>query len=457
MMKMHSSTSETPQAKAGFRGLAALLEDGGFDCPVCGRRHAVTLRRAVIARGALEALPASLRALGVTKAFLLADPNTWKAAGARAAALLEDAGIPFTAHVLRASKPAPDEATCGEAMLYWDPSCDGIVGVGGGVINDTSKILACLARRPYLYVGTAPSMDGYAFTSSSMERDGLKTTIAAVAPDVILADTEVLRRAPRDMILSGVGDMAAKYVSLAEWRMASMITGEYYCAEVARMMQTSVDRVTEQAAAAVQGDADAVAAVTEGLIVAGLAMTCAGISRPASGVEHYISHIRDMRSLAFGTRADWHGIQCGWAVLPSLRIYEKLRAVTPDRERALAHARDFDYAAHAAAMRRFIGPGAEAMIALEAEEKKYDAAGHAARLARILSRWDELRAEMEAMPSSSSVEAFYRSIGFPTKAEELGMTEAEVFESFRFAGDIRDKYVLTRLLWDLGIPLEEMM
>ena len=236
-----------------------------------------------------------------------------------------------------------------------------------------------------------------------------------------------------------------------------MITGEYYCAEVARMMQTSVDRVTEQAAAAVQGDADAVAAVTEGLIVAGLAMTCAGISRPASGVEHYISHIRDMRSLAFGTRADWHGIQCGWAVLPSLRIYEKLRAVTPDRERALAHARDFDYAAHAAAMRRFIGPGAEAMIALEAEEKKYDAAGHAARLARILSRWDELRAEMEAMPSSSSVEAFYRSIGFPTKAEELGMTEAEVFESFRFSGDIRDKYVLTRLLWDLGIPLEEMM
>ncbi|MBR5257970.1 MAG: iron-containing alcohol dehydrogenase, partial [Clostridia bacterium] len=42
-------------------------------------------------------------------------------------------------------------------------------------------------------------------------------------------------------------------------------------------------------------DEQAVAAVFEGLVIGVIAMTFAGVSRPASGVEHYISHVWDMR------------------------------------------------------------------------------------------------------------------------------------------------------------------
>lgn len=50
-------------------------------------------------------------------------------------------------------------------------------------------------------------------------------------------------------------------------------------------------------------------------------------------MEHYISHIIDMRSLAFGTPAEAHGIQCALATLVTVRSYKKLAGITPDRER----------------------------------------------------------------------------------------------------------------------------
>ena len=204
------------------------------------------------------------------------------------------------------------------------------------------------------------------------------------------------------------------------------------------------------AKAAVNGDPDAVGTLTEGLILTGLAMRCAGVSRPASGGEHYISHIRDMRALAFGTPADLHGIQCGVAVLPVLRLYAALREITPDRAKALAHARAFDYGEHAAAMRRFIGEGAEAMIDLESREGKYDKDKHAARLDIILSRWEEILSVIAVLPAAEELAAFYRAIGFPDSPAAIGMGADEVRTALRFAGDIRDKYVLPRLLWDLG-------
>ena len=42
--------------------------------------------------------------------------------------------------------------------MGFDASCDMIVAVGSGVINDIGKILANTSKKPYLIFGTAPSM-----------------------------------------------------------------------------------------------------------------------------------------------------------------------------------------------------------------------------------------------------------------------------------------------------------
>ncbi len=434
--------------------LAELIRDGGFFCPHCGKFHDITLKNVINERGAVRRLPEVLSARGISRPYLLADVNTWRAAGESAAAALSEAGISYSCHIYSENHPLPHEHTVGGALMHCPPDADAIVGIGGGVIGDTSKILAASAKIPYIYIATAPSMDGYASSTSAMEMDGLKVSLNTVSPETILLDTDVLTAAPRWMILSGYGDMAAKYVSLVEWRLARIILDEFYCPAVAEMMQSALDASAENIEAVLAGDPDAAGVLAEGLIMAGLAMRCAGVSRPASGMEHYLSHIRDMRSLAFGTPAELHGIQCGAAAVDVIRAYERLKTITPDRAKALAAVSAFDWDAHAAYLRENVGPGAEAMIALEAVEHKYDKSAHAQRLERILETWDDLCAVMETLPSSRELCSFMKKIGFPAGLSEIGVEEEERKMLFRCGADIRDKYVLTRLLWDLGIDGE---
>ena len=194
------------------------------------------------------------------------------------------------------------------------------------------------------------------------------------------------------------------------------------------------------------------AAVFEGLILGGVAMNYAGISRPASGVEHYFSHIWDMRGLEFGTPVDFHGIQCAVGTLYATKIYERLRSIRPNREKALAYAQSFDQQSHFDDLRTLLGKGAEAMIAQEAKEGKYDLAKHAQRLDVILNHWNEILqiAEEELLPAAE-LEKVLDILGAPKTAAEIGIAESFVPTTFRATKDIRDKYVLSRLCWDLGI------
>ena len=100
--------------------------------------------------------------------------------------------------------------------MHFDTGCDLIISVGSGVINDIGKILSNVTGRKYIIVGTAPSMDGYASATSSMSMDGLKVSLNSRCADVIIGDTNILRQAPEHMLKAGLGDMLAKYVSIAE-------------------------------------------------------------------------------------------------------------------------------------------------------------------------------------------------------------------------------------------------
>ena len=417
----------------------------------CGKYHDGLLKDCIIGAGAVSRVGALAKKYGATQAFLLADENTFAVAGSQVTASLQSVGITCTRYVFPHS-PKPDEAAVGSAVMHYDSRCNIVIGIGSGVINDIGKILARLTGNPYIIVATAPSMDGYASATSSMEVDGLKVSLPSKCADGVIGDTDILKNAPRRMQISGLGDMLAKYVSICEWRISHLITGEYYCAEVAALIRNAVKKCTENAAGLLAGEEKAVAAVFEGLILGGVAMNYAGLSRPASGVEHYFSHVWDMRGLEFGTSVDFHGIQCAAGTLYATKIYEQLKTIRPDREKALAFVRQFDRQAHFDDLCAFLGKGAEAMIAAEEKDGKYDPARHAQRLEIILSHWvDILQIMDEELLPSADLEALLKMLDAPKTAGEMGMDERIVPMTFRATKDIRDKYVLSRLCWDLGV------
>jgi glycerol-1-phosphate dehydrogenase [NAD(P)+] len=430
--------------------LNLLHEMNGKLCS-CGKVH-IFSAELYTGRGAVCNLPLIMANLGCQKAFLLSDRNTHKAAAEPVCSVLIKNSFSYTDYSFPYDQVEPDEKTVGSAVMHFDKTCDVIIGIGSGVINDVGKILSNLTGKPYIIVATAPSMDGYASATSSMTRDGLKISLPSRSADVIVGDTDILMDAPLHMMKSGLGDMLAKYISICEWRIANLITGEYYCEAVADLVRQALKRCVDHADGLLSRDQTAVEAVFEGLVIGGVAMNYAGLSRPASGVEHYISHVLDMRAVEFDTPMDLHGIQCAIGTLISAKLYEGLKTVVPNREQALSHAAAFDFAAWSEELRRYLGKGAESMIALEAKEGKYDLAKHRDRLEIILSNWQQiLRIIDEEVPPASELEALLDRIDAPKTLPQIGIPEEELPMIFRCTKDIRDKYVLSRLAWDLGI------
>ena len=416
----------------------------------CGKEHSFD-SEVIVGEGVINQLPEVLERFSAKKVYLIADVNTYAAAGKEVCAIIENGGISVHKYVFNQKHLHPDETSVGLAIMNIDMSCDAVVGVGSGVINDISKIVANVSGKPYIIVGTAPSMDGYASATSSMTRDGFKISLDSKCADVIVGDVNILSKAPLKLFATGLGDMLAKYVSICEWRIAKIVVGEYYCEEVADLVRKSLKKCVDNADGLLKGDKDAVKAVFEGLVISGVAMNFAGCSRPASGIEHYFSHLWDMRSVEFKTPADLHGIQCALGTLFAIRLYEKIKNIKPDREKALKSVGNFSFDLWAEELRKFLGKGAESMIALEAVQKKYDIEKHKRRLEIICDNWDKiLKIIDEELPSSEYVENLMDKFSIPKTMDEIGVG-SDIYETtFLATKDIRDKYILSRLCWDLG-------
>ena len=189
----------------------------------------------------------------------------------------------------------------------------------------------------------------------------------------------------------------------------------------------------------------------------GAAMNFAGVFRPASGVEHYLSHIWGMRNVEFGTPADFHGIQCALGTLITIKLYEKIRTLSPNKEKALEYAKNFDFNKWSEKLREFLGKGAESMIALEEKERKYDIQKHSARLQIIVDNFDKIKQIMdEELPSYEYLKGLFEHLGIPTTMQEIGLDEKILPMTFKASKDFRDKYVLSRLARDLGV-IEELL
>ncbi len=177
--------------------------------------------------GNLERSPVLIREhLGNPKAgvVIVADENTHKAAGERLEAAFATEGIASERFVYDAIPRLKPSLANAKAMLPALESHGGIIiAVGSGVINDLVKYAAYRLGRPYACVATAASMDGYASAGSPLSDQGFKHTIACAPPRVLVADMDVLAKAPEEMTGWGYGDLAGKVAAGADWIVADRL------------------------------------------------------------------------------------------------------------------------------------------------------------------------------------------------------------------------------------------
>ena len=300
-----------------------------YSC-ACGKSHKVDIQAIRVGSGVIQELPGILRDLGASHIFLVTDNYTYEAAGRQVEQLLDQAGLAYHKRVFQTETPlVPNEYALGSVLAAMTIQDDMLLAVGSGTLNDVTKYVSARTGIPYVIAATAPSMDGYASTVAPTILDGFKTTLPAVYPAAIVADVDILKDAPMPMLTAGFGDIIGKFTSLADWRLSHQLNGEYYCPEVAGVIEAAVETCAANAKALAQREPQAIQAVTEALILSGLAMGMVGVSRPASGAEHQMAHYWEMDALRRGEEHPLHGNAVGVGTVLAASLYEMAAEYLP--------------------------------------------------------------------------------------------------------------------------------
>ena len=397
-----------------------------FSCE-CGRSHHTDVEKILISQGALERVPEAVEELGYHHVFLVSDYNTYQAAGERVEKLLRDRNQACTSYVIPRKIVVPDEHTLGELLVHFNPECDLIIGVGTGTINDMCKFLSYQMKMEYMIIASAPSMDGFASVGAALIVNNLKTTYNAHVPKAIIGDVDILAKAPMNMIAAGVADILGKYTCLCDWHLSNLVNGEYFCPVIERMVRYSLKKMMEQVKNLKERTPETIQTVMESLVLTGIAMSFVGNSRPASGCEHHMSHYWEMKFLFEGRPAVLHGTKVGVGTMTAIRLYQKF-------------------------MERTYGAAADGVIANEKTEQKNDPEEVKKRLVVIREKMGDIRRTVsDLVPKEAFVKGILEDLDAPVNPLELGIDCGMVSDSIEVAKEVRDRYTLLQLLWDLGI------
>ena len=180
-----------------------------------------------------------------------------------------------------------------------------LIGVGGGRSVDIAKMIAFNLGKPFVSIPTSASHDGIASPFVSVKGEKPHSMVAT-APLGVFVDVDVIKRAPKNLLASGCGDLIAKITAVHDWQLGNSKTGEYYGRYSAHLALMSAKILIENSSRFAKKGPD-VREIVEALISAGVASCIAGSSRPCSGAEHLFSHAVDKLEPGVGL----HGEKCG--------------------------------------------------------------------------------------------------------------------------------------------------
>lgn len=300
-----------------------------FDCS-CGRRHSVNIGKIVIGKNVLSEVVETAATFKEGKMFMMSDTNTYRVYGRWVEESLAGNGFSFKSFVFDTPHPLiPDERAVGRLLIEVEKGTSLIIAVGSGVLNDLGKFLSYKTGIPYIIVGTAPSMDGYASVVAPFIVGGVKRTLPGVYPAAIIADLDILRETPMEMLQAGFGDILGKLTALADWRLSRILNDELYCETCAKIVKDALDKCLNNIDGIVAREEKAVRYIMEGLILSGIAIGLHGNSRPASGAEHNFAHYWDMDAISRNHEHPLHGNSVAVGTVITSYVYELMRPELP--------------------------------------------------------------------------------------------------------------------------------
>ena len=286
----------------------------------CGKEHKIMVKDIIIESEAIKKLSMIMEKEGFKNITIICDENTYAAAGEEIKEI-----IPKGKFInLKSENLHANEIAVQKVYECLSVENDVLIALGSGTIHDITRYVAYNKDIPFISVPTAASVDGFVSTVAAMTWRGYKKTFTAVSPIYVVADTDIFKEAPYRLTASGVSDLIGKYTALVDWKISSIVIGEYICNKVCNMEIDAVNKLCECVDDLVLGKLEAYEQLMYALILSGLAMQIIGNSRPASGAEHHMSHLWEMEVINKHLDA-YHGEKVSVGLILVMEEYKKIK------------------------------------------------------------------------------------------------------------------------------------
>ena len=393
---------------------------------VCGRVHTLETRKVVVDYGALDHFEEYMQELGLTgRRAVVYDTVIYKLTEGKH--VKADQEIVLEAQGLRA------EDTLIEDMMTKLDNPEVIVAFGAGTIMDFGRYPAYKLGIPFVAIPTLASSDGFTANICSAILNGQKKSTPMCAPALVVADLDIIKGAPKRLIASGINDILSKYISLADWKISTLVTGEYYCPMVAELAEHALKLMRDAADKyAATGEADH-EAMTMAQMESGLTMQILSHSRAASGAEHLMAHLVEMHPPRFENAEGIHGECVGVGTFACVKEYHRLAALTPKAKKYEPLTAEW--------VREKFG---DRLFDGIMKENENDVLG-TFDPQLIVDHWDEIKEIIAAIPSVEEMEKLYSGCGAKYLPEHIGIDPALSDEMLHISAAIRNRLTLVRM------------
>lgn len=271
-------------------------------------------RTTIMGHGVIEQTPDVCKNLFFGhEGLIITGKSTGEAAGDRVKDLCTDAG--FCMSTICVGNTTEENIRISvEAVKKNDAKF--ILSIGGGSKIDIGKMVSKETGIPFISIPTSVSHDGICSDRASLKCEKGNNSMQAVPPIALIADTEIVVKAPYRYLASGCADVLSNFSSLNDWDFARKIKDEPFSSSAFALAKYAAEGILHNAPNIKPGFEESVWHVLKPAVASGTSMCIAGNSRPTSGSEHMFSHALDQ--LCPGKAM--HGEQCGVGAIMMLYL-----------------------------------------------------------------------------------------------------------------------------------------
>lgn len=321
-----------------------------------------------------------------------------------------------------------------EAMMEKLNEPEVIIAYGAGTIMDFGRYPAYKLGIPFVAVPTLASSDGFTASICSAIIDGQKKSTSMCAPALVVADLDIIKGAPMRLVSSGINDILSKYISIADWKIAHLVSGEDFCPVICGLAQEALDIMRAAAdKLAATGEVDH-EAMTMAQMKSGLTMQLWVNSRAASGAEHLIAHLVEMHPPGYENAEGIHGECVGVGTFRCIQEYHKLAELAPK-------AKPFEPLSREWVEEKFGSRLADGIM----KENENDVLG-TFDPQNIVDHWDEIKEIIAAIPSAEEMETLYKACNCKYLPEHIGIDSSLSDDILPVSAAIRNRLTLVRMM-----------